>query len=59
MSEKEHLPTIDQLAMRVIDATEQAAKSQTYEESIRYREYARNNLIDLFERLIEEKTGAC
>ncbi len=57
MIEEKHVPTLDQLAMRVIDATENAAKSTTFEESIRFREYARNNLVDLIQRMIDERTG--
>lgn len=53
MSE-EHVPTIEQLADRVIDWTQEAARSEKYEESVRYRESARNALLDLIDRKVKD-----
>lgn len=53
--EKEHVPTIEQRAARVIDATINAARADTFETAKRYSDYAEWNLIDLI-RAIATKT---
>lgn len=50
----EHVPTIDQLADRVVDWMDEAARSDTYEMSKRYRESARNALLELIDRKIAD-----
>lgn len=50
----EHVPTIEQLADRVIDWTQEAARADKFEQSIRYRESARNALLDLIDRKIHD-----
>lgn len=52
----EHVPTIDQLADRVVDWMDEAARSDTSEISKRYRESARNALIDLIRRIGREES---
>ena len=54
MTTEKHIPTINQLAARVVDATMDAARATESELAYSYRDYAIKNLVDLIRAVVRD-----